>query len=36
LKDLLKAAERVDEGIKNLDLVLAGKITEDEFNEIIG
>ena len=36
LKDLLKAAERVDEGMKNLDLLLSGKITEDEFNDLIG
>ena len=36
LRDLLKAVERVDEGIKNLDLLLSGKITEDEFNDLIG
>lgn len=36
LKDLLKAAERVDEGMKNLDLLLAGKISEDEFKDLIG
>ena len=36
LKDLLKAAERVDEGMKNLDLLLSGKITEDEFKDIVG
>ena len=36
LKDLLKAAERVDEGMKNLDLLLSGKINEDEFNDIVG
>lgn len=36
LKDLLKAAERVDEGMKNLNLLLEGKITEKDFNEIVG
>ena len=36
LKDLLKAAERVDEGMKNLGLLLEGKITEDEFKDILG
>ena len=36
LKDLLKNYERVDEGIKNLDLLLEGKITEDDFNELVG
>lgn len=36
LKDLLKAAERVDEGMKNLELLLSGKITEDEFKDIVG
>ena len=36
LKDLLKAVERVDEGAKNLELLLSGKITEDEFNDLIG
>ena len=36
LRDLLKAAERVDEGMKNLDLLLSGKISEDEFNDIVG
>lgn len=36
LKDLLRAVERVDEGAKNLELLLAGKITEDEFNDLVG
>ncbi len=36
LKDLLKAVERVDEGMKNLDLLLDGKITEKDFNELVG
>lgn len=36
LRDLLKVAERLDEGEKNLDLLLEGKITEKEFNDIIG
>jgi hypothetical protein len=36
LKDLLKSVERVDEGVKNLELLLAGKITEDEFNDLVG
>lgn len=36
LRDLLKSAERVDEGMKNLDLLLSGKITEDEFKDLIG
>ena len=36
LKDLLKAVERVDEGTKNLELLLAGKISEDEFNDLVG
>lgn len=36
LKDLLKSAERVDEGMKNLGLLLEGKITEDEFKDILG
>jgi hypothetical protein len=36
LKDLLKAVERVDEGAKNLELLLTGKITEDEFNDLVG
>ena len=36
LKDLLKSYERVDEGIKNLDLLLDGKITEDDFNDLVG
>lgn len=34
LKMLLKMAERLDEGRRNLDLLLGGKITEKEFNEI--
>ena len=36
LKDLLKDFERVDEGIKNLTLLLDGKISEDEFNDLVG
>ena len=36
LKDLLKDYERVDEGIKNLELLLAGKITEEDFKELVG
>ena len=36
LKDLLKAVERVDEGMKNLDLLLEGKITEKDFNDLVG
>ena len=36
LRDLLKSVKRVDEGVKNLELLLAGKITEDEFNDLIG
>ena len=36
LKDLLKAAERVDEGMKNLNLLLNGKITEEDFNDLVG
>ena len=35
LKDLLKAYERVDEGVKNLELLLDGKITEEEFKDIV-
>lgn len=35
LKDLLKCAERVDEGIKNVTLLLEGKITEDDFNDLV-
>lgn len=35
LKELLKYAERVDEGMKNLSLLLEGKITEEEFNELV-
>lgn len=36
LKDLLKNYERVDEGIKNLSLLLEGKITEEDFNDLVG
>ena len=36
LRDLLKSVKRVDEGVKNLELLLAGKITEDEFNDLVG
>jgi hypothetical protein len=36
LKDLLKIANRLDEGIKNLDLLLDGKISEKDFNDIVG
>ena len=36
LTDLLKSVKRVDEGVKNLELLLAGKITEDEFNDLVG
>lgn len=36
LKELLKAAERLDEGIKNLSLLLEGKITEKDFNDLVG
>lgn len=36
LKDLLKAVERVDEGLKNLNLLIEGKISEDDFNDIVG
>ena len=36
MKDLLKNYERVDEGIKNLDLLLAGKISEEEFIDLVG
>ena len=36
LKDLYKDMERVDEGIKNLELLLEGKITEDDFNDLVG
>ena len=36
IKDLLKGAERVDEGIKNLTLLLEGKITEDDFKDLVG
>lgn len=35
LTDLLKDVERVDEGMKNLELLLAGKITETDFNDIV-
>ena len=35
LRDLLKTYERVDEGLKNLELLLAGKITEEEFKDIV-
>lgn len=36
LKDLLKASERVDEGFKNLTLLFEGKITEEDFNDLVG
>lgn len=36
LRDLLKIAERLDEGEKNLNLLLEGKITEKDFNDIVG
>ena len=36
LRDLLKSVKRVDEGVKNLELLLSGKITEDEFNDLVG
>ena len=35
LKDLLADIERVNEGKKNLELLLADKITEEEFREIM-
>lgn len=35
LKDLLKDVERVDEGIKNLELLLNGKINESEFVNLV-
>lgn len=36
LRDLLRDAKRVNEGMKNLTLLLSGKINEDDFNEIVG
>jgi hypothetical protein len=36
LRDLLKIANRLDEGMKNLNLLLDGKITEKDFNDIVG
>lgn len=35
LKDLLSDIERVNEGAKNLDLMLSGKITEEDFVDMI-
>ena len=35
LKDMLKDIERVNEGKKNLELLLNGKITESDFVEIM-
>ena len=36
LKDLLKCSQRLDEGVKNLTLLLEGKITEEDFNDLVG
>ena len=36
LRELQKLAERLDEGMKNLDLLLDGKISEKDFNDIVG
>lgn len=36
LKALLKDVERIEEGVKNLDLFLDGKIDEKDLAEIIG
>ena len=33
LRDLLADIERINEGKKNLDLLLSGKISEEEFTE---
>lgn len=35
LRDLISDINRVNEGIKGLDLLLSGKISEDEYNEIL-
>lgn len=35
LRDLLADIERVNEGKKNLELMLSGKITEEDFVEIM-
>lgn len=35
LRDLLKDIERVNEGKKNLDLMLSGKITEEDFIDMM-
>lgn len=35
LKDLLKDMNRVDEGVKNLELLLSGKIDENEFVNLV-
>lgn len=36
LRDLLKDVERVEEGVKNLELLLSGKINENDFVDIVG
>lgn len=35
MKDIIKDIERVDEAKKNLELLLSGKITEDDFVDIM-
>ena len=35
LKDLLKDVERVSEGVKNLELLLNGKINEKDFVDLV-
>jgi hypothetical protein len=35
LRNLIEDIDRVNESITNLDLLLDGKINEDEFNEIL-
>lgn len=35
LVTLMEDIDRVNEGVTNLDLLLSGKITENEFNELL-
>ena len=35
LKDLLKDIKRIDESVKNFELLLSGKITEKDFIDIV-
>ena len=35
LNNIIKDIDRVNESEKNLDLLLSGKLSEDDFNEIL-